>query len=114
MQKSKFKPVIPSLREKKRYLVFEVISKSKENFKQVSDTINNAILSFLGQLGVGKAGINILEDKWNYDKQRGVIRVNNKNIDALKTSLMFVKDDMIVRSLGVSGILKKAENKYMN
>jgi ribonuclease P/MRP protein subunit POP5 len=115
----KIKPILPSLREKKRYLVFEVISKQKiQDFNKVRDAIMNSALEFLGQLGMAKAGVIILKDKWNKDKQRGILRVNNKHVDNLKAALTFVEKingaDAIVRSVGVSGILKKAENKYLN
>jgi ribonuclease P/MRP protein subunit POP5 len=114
----KIKPVLPSLREKKRYLVFEVISKQKiQNFKEVSQAIQNSALMFLGQLGMAKAGTIILKDKWNKDMQRGIIKVNHKEVDNLRAALTFTEriegKEVIVRSVGVSGILKKAENKYL-
>tara|TARA_Y100000310_G_scaffold345407_1_gene464642 strand:+ start:2477 stop:2824 length:348 start_codon:yes stop_codon:yes gene_type:complete len=109
---SKFKPVMPSLREKKRYLSFEVVSKNKNSFKSVEKAISNAVLGFLGVYGSGKAGINIMDDQFNFKEQKGIIRVNNKNVDALKASLVMVKEvdggEAIVRSIGVSGILNKA------
>ncbi|MBL7054584.1 hypothetical protein ISS05_02410 [Candidatus Woesearchaeota archaeon] len=115
---AKIKPISPSLREKKRYLAFEVVSKQKiEGFKGVSESIMNSGLMFLGQLGMAKAGAIILKDKWNQEMQRGIIRVNHKQVDNLKAALAFVEkiDDkkVIVQSVGVSGILKKAEDRYL-
>ena len=111
--------MLPSLREKKRYLAFEIISKQKiENFKEASEAIMNAGLMFLGQLGMAKTGVIILKDKWSKDMQRGIIRVNHKHVDNLKAALTVIEKingkDAIVKSVGVSGILKKAENKYLN
>ena len=64
MVKTKLKPVLPSLREKKRYLVFEVISKEKiKDFKPVSDAVKDASYHFLGVFGMAKAGIMLLENK---------------------------------------------------
>ena len=118
MIKTKLKPVLPSLREKKRYLVFEIISKEKINdFEQVSKSIFKYALQFLGQLGVAKAGIIVLNNKWNPELQRGVIRVSHRHVDALKAALTMATEvsnkDAIFRSLGVSGILNKAENNYL-
>ena len=115
---NKIKPLLPSLREKKRYLAFEVISKQKiKDFNKVSDAVMNAGLGFLGQLGMAKAGAIILKDKWNNELQRGIIRVNHKHVDNLKAALTFVENidnkEVIVKSVGVSGILKKAENRYL-
>ena len=59
----KIKPVMPSLREKKRYLAFEVISKQKvEDFNKVQESIMGSALEFIGHLGMAKAGAIILKD----------------------------------------------------
>lgn len=114
---AKIKPVLPSLREKKRYLVFEIISgKPIKEFSGISKAVWKALLDFSGVLGAAKAGIWLLGDKFNKDSQKGIIRVNNKSVDLLKAALCTIKQvdgvDVIVRSLGVSGILKKT-GKYM-
>ena len=66
---------------------------------------------------MAKAGVWVLGDKYNQKTQKGLIRVNNKYVDELKASLSLVSKinnkDVLVRTLGVSGILKKAENKYL-
>jgi len=112
----KIKPVLPSLREKKRYLAFEIISQDKvRDFTSVNDAIYNSCFNYIGELGMARAGILILKDK--YRNNKGMIRVNHKNVDNLKSSLMLIKkinkQDVIVRTLGLSGILKKAEKRYM-
>ena len=59
----------------------------------------------------------ILKDKYNKEKQRGIIKVNNKMVNNLKASLCFIKtienQPVVVKSVGVSGILKKAQEKYI-
>ncbi|MFH1053334.1 MAG: Rpp14/Pop5 family protein [Candidatus Woesearchaeota archaeon] len=117
--KSRLKPLLPSLREKKRYLAFEIISKKPINdFKIVSQSLWSSFLEYLGKFGVSKAGLWILPDKYDAKNQRGLIRVNNKEVDSLKSALIMIKEiqgqDVIIRSVGVSGILKKAENRYLN
>ena len=118
MVNTKLKPILPSLREKKRYLVFEVISKDKvTGFDEVSNAIMESALGFLGQLGAAKAGILPLANKWNPELQRGIIKVGHKHVDGLRASLAYATKignrEAIFRSLGVSGILKKAENNYL-
>ena len=119
MMKGKIKPLLPSLREKKRYLAYEVISKHRYNDAlHVNKAILDASKEFLGNLGMAKAGILSINDKWNENMQRGIIRVNNKHIDALKASLIFIKNidgnDVVVKSVGASGILRKTQQKYLN
>jgi len=118
MAKKRLKPILPSLREKKRYLAFEVISKSRVyNYNSIAGAIHNSLLQLIGELGAGKAGIKFLEDKFNQELQRGLVKVNHKYVDHLRASLALINDidekEVIVRSVGVSGILKKAEKKYL-
>lgn len=118
MTKKKIKPLLPSLREKKRYLAFEVISKDKiTNFDAVSESIFNSTEQFIGKLGMSEAGLLSLKDKWNSNSQRGLLRVNHKNVDKLKAALTMIEKieekDVIVKSVGVSGILNKAVDKYL-
>tara|TARA_Y100000310_G_scaffold144031_1_gene143365 strand:- start:5851 stop:6198 length:348 start_codon:yes stop_codon:yes gene_type:complete len=110
----KVKPLLPSLREKKRYLVFQVISKSPvKSSNELIKSIYSSCLSFLGELGFAKAGPMFLKDKYNSKLQKGIIKVNNKYINHLKAVLTLVKNidkqSVIISSVGVSGILKKAE-----
>jgi len=112
------KPLLPSLKERKRYLAFEIISEQPiKDLKAVSESIWQSTLNFLGENTAGEAGIWILQDKYNKTKQRGLIKVNNKHLERLKTSLMLVKSinkiNVTLHTLGVSGVLKKAENSYI-
>jgi len=118
MVKKRLKPILPSLREKKRYLAFEVISKSNIfDYNSIAGAIHNSLLQLIGELGAGKAGIKFLEDKFNQESQKGLVKVSHKYVDHLRASLALIKDineeEVIVRSIGVSGILKKAEKRYL-
>jgi ribonuclease P/MRP protein subunit POP5 len=113
------KAFLPTLKEKKRYLAIEILSQKnrKHSFTDVSKAIWASIQGFIGSLGAGNAGIWFVEDKWRQNVQRGLIRVNNKFIDPLRASLSFIKkvdnDTVMVNSIGASGSIKKAEDKYL-
>ncbi|MBT5022959.1 hypothetical protein HOK51_04515 [Candidatus Woesearchaeota archaeon] len=112
------KPLLPSLRERKRYLVYEIISNGPiQDTKTVSKTFWSAFNRYLGELGCSQAGIMILEDKYNKQNQRGVIRVNNKFVDKIIANLALIDNidnqKTIVNTVGVSGTLKKAQGKYI-
>ncbi|MEM4263677.1 MAG: Rpp14/Pop5 family protein [Candidatus Woesearchaeota archaeon] len=111
----KLKPILPSLREKKRYVVFEIISKTKIDFTAASKAIWNSILNFAGTKGAAEAGIWVMNDKFNKEKQKGIIKTSHKSIDLLKAALALIKEiegkAAIVRSIAVSGILNKAEKR---
>ncbi len=113
---TKLKSLLPTLKEKKRYLAFEIISKSEiKAFSEVSKAIWTSTLSFAGTNGVAKMGIWVFPEKFN--EQKGIIRVNHKYMEELKASLALIKEieqqPAIVRSTGASGILAKAEQKYL-
>ena len=82
-------PLLPSLKEKKRYLVFEAISDKKLAFNDVAKAIQDSLHNYIGLLGTGQAGMQILPEKWKDNK--GVIRINHKFVDHLKASLALIK-----------------------
>ncbi|MEM4245286.1 MAG: Rpp14/Pop5 family protein [Candidatus Nanoarchaeia archaeon] len=101
------------MREKKRYLVFEVVAKHNLSFGEVRNAIRDGLLRFLGELGFAKAGVMILDD-WKNNK--GVMKVSNKHVDEVRAGLALIKkvgnETVIVRTVGVSGILRKARGKF--
>ncbi len=107
-----------SLRERKRYLAFEIVSESPiQDSNAVSKAIWDKALEYLGELGCAEAGIITLNDKYDKEKQRGLIRVNNRSLDKMRATLALIEQieghEVIVRSRGASGILQKAEGKYI-
>jgi len=108
------KPLLPSLKEKKRYIVFEIISKTKVSFSAVRSNIEDSFLRLNGLIGAGKTGLMFLKD---WENNKGIIRVNNKYVDSLKSCFCVLrkvnKDEIILRTVGVSGTLKQARSKYM-
>ena len=114
----KMKPVIPTLKEKKRYIAFEIISdKPIAGFSAASKAIWKACLGFMGEMGTGKAGIWLVPEMYNEKRQRGIIRTNNKMAEQVKASFMFVRkisrQNVIVKSRGMSGMLTKAYKNYV-
>jgi RNase P/RNase MRP subunit POP5 len=90
------------------------LSKSPvKSSNELIKSIHSNCLSFLGELGFAKAGLMFLKDKYNPKLQKGIIKVNNKYINHLKAVVALVKkidnQNVIISSVGVSGILKKAE-----
>ena len=96
--------VKPSKRPKKRYIVFEVIS--QEPGSSIQSAIKKSVLNVLGN-NYREAGIRFLKDKQRM--KRGIIRVNNKFSKDVITAINVIKS---VKTVGMSGILKKAEEKY--
>lgn len=103
------KALLPTLREKKRYVAFEVISERHISQSLVPNAIFQATWQFMGTLEAAKAGIQI--PKYSPETNKGIIRVGNRHTDILKSSLLFISEisgePVIVRSISTSGMIKK-------
>lgn len=112
VKKNKLKPLSPSLREKKRYLVFKVISKREIDANSLSNSIKQGYKELFGEFGLAEANIKLIRDM--YTKQKGIIRLNNKYENNLKATLATIKNingiKVVLASMYLSGILKKAES----
>ena len=110
------KPLLPSLKEKKRYVVFEMMAESDIRFADINDAIKQSLLSYTGVLGAAQAGMQVIPEKWNAKLRRGIARVNHKYVDHLRASFVFISKiknkRVLVRSVGVSGILKKTQKYF--
>ena len=112
------KAVLPSWREKKRYIAFEVLSKSRiKAVSEVSKALWRSHLALAGELGAARAGMLFLNDKYDMQSQRGIIRVSHDQVHHVRASLALVmsieQQPVIVRSIGSSGVLRKAEGRYL-
>src|SRR3989344_2213249 len=92
--RSGMKPLLPSMRERQRYLVYEVLSESPLQGRVIQEALLEG-LQLLDQAG-----------------QRGILRTNSKEISNVKAGLSLVKhinqQKVAVRTLGVSGLHNKA------
>jgi ribonuclease P/MRP protein subunit POP5 len=113
----KLKPILPSLREKKRYMAFEVISESKLSYLDIQKAVETSLKDYVGTQGKAKAGLLFFKDKYNEKAQKGLIKVNHKHTDELRASFAFIQSingkKAIIKSIGLSGIMKKAYNNYV-
>lgn len=102
--------LLPSLKQKKRYLVFEIISETKFSVLEIQEAVNQALKEFFGQLGLTKASPLFLKEKTKNNKF--VIKISHKFVDEGKSALILIKKiknkPVIIRSIITSGTLKKA------
>ena len=73
---------------------------------------NHVKKSALNVLGAdyGEAGIRFLKNKYKHSIHRGILRVNNKYAKKIVDAINRYKG---TRTIGMSGILKKAEKRYL-
>ena len=106
------KPLRPSLREKKRYVAFEVISQTSESMASVATAIEQSFHDLYGAMGVASAGLLFIKEKYNPGRQRGIIRVTHTSVQPLMASFAWLQScngtPAIVCSRACSGMLNKA------
>ena len=104
--------LLPALRQKKRYVVFEILADKSFSFIDIKESLEEAMKDFWGQLGLSKAVPMLLKEKFSKEKQRFIVKVNNKHVDELISAMILAKKikntPVIIKSVIVSGILKKA------
>lgn len=92
------KPLKPSIRERKRYLLIK-----GENLKE---NITKSIIDFIGVLGMSETSLKFIEINGN----SGIISINRGSLNKVRASLALNKNKIFVKK--VSGTLKGLrENK---
>ena len=90
------KPLKPSHRERKRYLLVKGRDVSKNNIEKI-------ILEFIGVLGYAKAGISFVK----INKASVIIAVNRETVDKIRTSFLMSKKDLNI--VKISGSVKNVK-----
>ncbi len=119
----KGKPLLPTLRLKKRYVVYEIItypcnknaSTSDFSGEDVYRAVETMYKKCFGSFGLGESG---LMDTKVYSKNRGIFKIGHKHAEKLKTAMAMVTNiknkPVIVNTVSASGILKKAKWRMNN
>lgn len=115
MEKPKILP--PTLREKERYIVFEVISESPIEYSELSKAVWFTSASLLGDLGSAESHPRIIKNIYSEKTQRGIIRCRHDRTEQVRAALAMIRKiggkDSIVKVLGITGTIKSAKNKYL-
>lgn len=93
-----------------------MVSGKKHGFEEVKEALLSAVSRFSGSQGIAKFKPRLLSDKWDFERQRGVLVAERKGMEKVKAAVCLVSgvgnSRAIIRGLGVSGILKKALAKH--
>ncbi|HDN68392.1 ribonuclease P [ANME-1 cluster archaeon ex4572_4] len=110
----KFQRLPPTLRERKRYLVFEVRSEwrgeREEEKREVLREIWNSVYSLHGEVGASESNIWLI----NYAAGVGILRCAHNRVEEVRAALACVHSlndaaKVGIRVLGVSGTIKGAK-----
>ena len=109
---ARIKPLLPTLRERKRYLAFEVLSEKELQWAMIKKAIFDAMKEYVGIDGISDAGLLFVKNNGN----KGILRVSHTSLNKVRAALIFIKNiesqKVIVKSIGASGMLNKA-NDYI-
>jgi ribonuclease P/MRP protein subunit POP5 len=109
------KQILPSMRERSRYIAFELISDSALSRGDVVKAVWGSVLRFLGELGASKTSLWVMD--WDEKHNRGILKVNHKSLEEVRAAFTLIKEindqRVIPHVLGVSGTVKKTRQKYL-
>jgi len=104
------KTLKPTLRERNRYILFQVISEEPIVYCDLESAIWNTCLNFFGELGSSQMSLWIIKNLYDEKKQIGVIRCNNKSVTKVLSALGLLNKlgdiRLTVKILKVSGTIK--------
>ena len=107
---------LPSMRNKKRYVIFKVHSDGDNiPFSNIKDAVMNSILNWVGERGAAQAHVWVIKNLWDMGKQTGCIQCSHKTVDEIKTALALIHQigdqKVAFQTLKVTGTIKSGKIK---
>ena len=81
------KDLQPAMREDTRYLRFKIHSEEKKDISEVVDSFWDVAISYIGMNKLSKAEPWFIANRFDEEKQEGVIQVNKKYLSDLRAAL---------------------------
>ena len=102
--------ILPSLRERKRYIKFKVFSEEKIVYTDLEQAIWNTCLDFFGEFETSNFSLWLIKNLWNEKEQVGVIKCSHLAVPKVITCLGLIRrlgdSRVIIKILKISGTLK--------
>lgn len=80
----------PSIQESQRYLKFRVHAEEKVELGDVVNAVWDSVLGFLGTKGASNANFWVIGNRFDEQRQEGVVRVNDAMEDEFRAALTLV------------------------
>ncbi len=110
MKNKRLKILPPTLREKKRYVAFKIISEEPITYADLEAGIWGTLLDFYGEHGISQTSMWLVKNLYDEMQQIGVIRCNNKAVEQIIAGLGLITRlgdiRVIIKILKVSGTIK--------
>lgn len=107
----------PSMRQNKRYIVFEIISQIPVKYQDVVAAVWGSMLDFIGELQSSDLRTWLIQNLYDDRTQRGVIKCSHTHVENVRAILSLIQvigeSRCVIKVLGVTGTIKFATEKYM-
>ncbi|HWQ50019.1 MAG TPA: Rpp14/Pop5 family protein [Methanosarcina sp.] len=107
------KRLLPSLRAKKRYLAFELISEVPVSRSDLVKEVMSSVSSLLGDVTASECDIKML----GFEDSKGIIQCSHTKVKETRASLATLTrvngKRATVHILGASGTIKRATEKFL-
>ena len=104
---------IPTLREKKRYIAFEIMSEKTMNRQELVREILNSMISIYGDKGASEINPSLM----SFDGKYGILRCEREKRVETRAGLACINNIHGIRVsilvLGISGTIKGATEKFI-
>ena len=111
-EKKSLNPIPLSLRDKKRYLVFELDSEKSLGEKDVSFAVKKLFLKLFGELGISKMNYQFI--LFSSKSKKGILKCRHTAVEDLKAGILLLKEvngaSIVPKTLKTSGTVKKAKS----
>ncbi|WNY28275.1 hypothetical protein MmiEs2_04590 [Methanimicrococcus stummii] len=106
-------PLLPTLRNRKRYIAVEIISDAPVQRNAFIGAVSQTGCAVLGDVGFAGCGISVL----GFENNIGIVKCKHDSVSETIGALAFISaidnQRVIVRTIGVSGTVKGAETKFL-
>lgn len=110
------KTLPPSMRPKKRYIIFEVISEHPIEYNDLANAVWSSLMDLEGEAGASDSRMWFISNLYDDKRQMGIVKCGNSVVEAVRAAIALVQivseNKCIVRVLGITGTLKSASEKY--
>lgn len=110
-------PLPANMRERERYLVFEIISNANFSLEQAVNAIWNAVFQLFGDVGASSFSIWIPSNLFDEKNSVGIVRCNHQAVECVRAALASIKEiegaSVTFKTLGVTGTIKSAKRKFL-
>lgn len=103
----------PSLRGRKRYIAFKLISEEKVDARMLSRELNQSMISLFGECFTAGSMLKLE----HFDGEKGILRCRREYLNQVIIALTLLREvggvKVVPLTLGVSGTLKSCKRKYV-